>query len=95
MIMGHVHKATPAKTARIRPSVFAKRATVSAPLKKPVKGRSRAAVKHEEPMTQGDRGRMIAAAAGFLADQHDFDYESEEQDLFEAEAEVARLLGRF
>jgi len=37
---------------------------------------------------------MIAAAANFLAEQHDFDYESDEQDLLEAEAEVARFLGR-
>ena len=71
--MGHLHKATPTKTARIRP---------------------RAAAKHEEPMTAGERCRMIAAAANFLAEQHDFDFESEEQDLLEAEAEVARFLGR-
>lgn len=92
--MGHVHKATPAKTARSRPSVLAKRATASGSLKKPAENRPRAAGKNEDPMTREDRCRMIAAAANFLADQHDFDYESDEQDLREAEAEVVRLLGR-
>jgi len=37
---------------------------------------------------------MIAAEADFLPEQPDFDYESEEEDLFKAEAEIARLLGR-
>jgi hypothetical protein len=92
--MGHVHKATPVKTARIRPSVPARRASASDPLKKPTKRRPQAAAKHEEPMTEGNRRRMVAAAANFLADRYDFDYESDEQDLLEAEAEVVRLLGR-
>ncbi|MBI4293150.1 MAG: hypothetical protein HY661_16880 [Betaproteobacteria bacterium] len=92
--MGHVHKATPAKAARIRPSVFTKHGTASDPLKKPAKSRPRSAAKHEDPMTQGDRRRMMAAAPSFLADQYDFDYESEEQDMLEAEAEIARLLCR-
>ena len=63
---------------------------------KTVRIRPRAAAKHEEPMTNGERARMIAAAANFLGDQddYDYDYESEEQDLLEAEAEVARFLGR-
>ena len=92
--MGHVHKATPTRTARIRPSVFAKCATASRRRKEPAGGRPRAAAKHEEPMTREEQSRTIAAAADFLAEQHDFDYESDEQDLFEAEAEIARLLGR-
>lgn len=92
--MGHVNKGTPTKTARTRPTVLAKRATASALLKRPASSRTRAAAKQEDAMTQGDRGRMIAAAANFLAYQHDFDYESDEQEVLEAEAEVVRLLGR-
>lgn len=92
--MGHVHKAAPTKTATIRPSVFAKCATAAGRRKRPAGTRPKAAARHEEPMTPGERCRMIAAAANFLAEQHDFDYESDEQDLLEAEAEVARFLGR-
>jgi len=92
--MGHLHKAAPTKTATIRPSVFAKRATAADLGKKTVRIRPRAAAKHEEPTTHGERSRMIAAEADFLPEQPDFDYESEEEDLFEAEAEIARLLGR-
>jgi len=92
--MRHVHKGILPKTARMRPPVFAERATASDIQKKPARGRPRAAAKHEDEMTQGERCRTITAAADFLAEQDDIDYESDEQDLLEAEAEVARLLGR-
>lgn len=56
--------------------------------------RRRTAAKHGQPMTKGEQARMIVAAANFLGDQDDFDYQSEEQDLLEAKAVVARILGR-
>lgn len=53
---------------------------------------AQAVAKRGASMSQGERCRMIAAAAKFPAEQNDFDPEYEDDNWVEAEAEIARLL---